>query len=143
MKPLKALISKNTIKRAHAGVKGFFKEKLTCGTVVMFGDETLGVYVNGDLADKMWEKFDFGNRDGVGDGFFLCHSRRLMPCYLGIDMLTHDLHEISFDPNCEIIRIYDKKLKSNDIEHLDKRNLVDTLNDFIKSSKYVNRHNNI
>ena len=139
MKSLKALISKNTIHRAHAGVKGFFKEKLTCGTIVGFEDGTLGVYVDGDLAKYIKQKFNFVF---ISDyRIFLSYNpENQAVCYLNLSDYTDTLEYDDRDYyDYDINRIYDRVLKENEIKEFTENNFHRKIHNIVKGMKYIER----
>lgn len=115
MKPLKALISKNTIHRAHSGSGGMFsKSSLRCGTIVMFDDDTLGVYVEGILGEYMKNKLRF---DDASDKWFITHGRNgKFICFFDLSGLDEELKG-----DYDVIRIYDERLKDDEIKKFTKK----------------------
>jgi len=140
MKPLKALISKSTIKRAHAGVvlSMFSKSNFTCGTIVGFEDGTLGVYVDDQLSKYIEDKFDFVFI--TDHNIILTYdSKDKEVCYFDLIDYTDDLkyndrayHEY------DIVIIYDRVLKENEIKNFTE-NFYKEIHKIVKGMKYIER----
>lgn len=112
MKTLKeALIGKHNIDNFDIDI--FNKKSLKNGTIVMFRDETFGVYVEGDLAQNLKKEFSWDNAEDKW--FFSYAGGKHNNCYFDLSQLNDELYDHHGHRDYDVIRIYDRKLKENEI----------------------------
>ncbi len=101
----------------------FNKECLDFGTVVMFKDLTFGMYVPTDSEIFKKLKKEYFNSANDSKGIFVCYdsSDHNWICWLPIenyndDLTYHPKRRICNSDEYDIVRIYDEKILSKDID---------------------------
>lgn len=117
----------------------FTKDCITCGTIVMFRDETFGVYVDGDIAKEMREHFRIFN---AGTRFFLCsmYKNDIRVTYCNFDSINDKLFHYRVT-DVDIVRIYENPLTIDEIKSFETNftQAYTNLVDMTKSRKYIER----
>lgn len=129
----------------------FNKEYLDIGTVVMFKDLTFGMYVPTDSEIFKKLKKEYFNSANDPKGIFVCYdsSDYNWICWLSLENYNDDLtyrskRSIRNLDEYDIVRIYDEKVPSKDIdEDIDEfiSTFVDNIVKFAKDAehKYIER----
>lgn len=113
----------------------FTKDCMTCGTIVMFRNDTLAVYLDGKIAQKLQAFFRFF----CSYKFFLSINEMSRQAYLDMDGLGDNLL-YSHGSSLDIVRVYEKPLVEQEIMTLKNDNFYTVLEDFAKSRKYIERN---
>lgn len=112
----------------------FKKKDLELGTIVMFGDGTFGVYIEGTLSKTIKEDFDFYDAE---DKFFIGYVSGVpnsIVCYTNLDTLNDSLID-KYDDDFSVIRIYGKKLGEQEILEFTRSNFYTSINKIVSSLK--------
>ena len=132
MKPLKeSFIKAKDLDNISVRIS-FEKKDLELGTIVMFGDKTLGVYVEGSLGKEMKKIFGFYRAE---DKFFIGYDSNTFVSYMDLDDLNDSLIYMSKYNDFSVIRIYDKKLKEQEILKFTRDNFYININKIVSSIK--------
>lgn len=109
-----AFIGKKNIDNTSVAAESFTPQAMRTGTIVMFSDNTYGLYVEGKIGEYMKTKFQFEN---ANDQWFISHSRSGKSiCFFDLSSLDENLRYASGD--FDVIRIYDRRLKDDEIKKL-------------------------
>ena len=134
MKPLKeSFIKAKDLDKISPRIS-FKKKDLELGTIVMFGDETFGVYVEGTLSKTIKEDFDFYDAE---DKFFIGYvnsTSKPIVCYTNLNTLDDSLID-KYDDDSSVIRIYGKKLGEQEILEFTRSNFYTSINEIVSSIK--------
>lgn len=118
MKTLKeALISKNKRDWATSHKISFDKKDLVFGTLVMFKDQTAGIYIPEDKYDLVKNEFSHINDD---EGIFMCHELRdSNPVYQGLRDFDDELnYQNSKEDKYSVCRVYYDKVPEKEIKRI-------------------------
>jgi len=125
--------------RKKAAILKFDKKNVTCGTIVMLRDDTLGVYLDGDIAYEMAELFHFGPTAKEEPFYLNIHDKvSYKGAYLCTSSFNNDLTHCDGN-NLDIIRIYDNPLTIDELATLETKGFYHYLKDFAESRKYIER----
>ena len=116
----------------------FNKDRITCGTIVMFNDETLGVYMDGAISHIISVFF---GRNKHGKAFYLTVpnvTRTDTSSLLDSDDFTSDL-TFRINKEIHIIRIYDNAITLDEMKLLANDNFYSAIEKMAKSRKYIER----
>jgi len=136
MKPLtEALINKKNISKASFHETSFNKKDLVLGTVVMFNDDTFGLFVTKDCYNMIK---DISDVTGIND-YFICYDSDseddAPPLAINIKDFEDDLtYNISYYDYFNVKRVYFDIVPKNKIpSFLD--NFIVNILDFVKRMK--------
>lgn len=119
----------------NTSVDSFTPQSMKTGTIVMFGDNTYGVYVEGRLGEYMKDKLEMSEAE---DKWFISHSISGQHiCFFELSSLDKDLR--SKDSDFDIIRIYDRRLKDDEIKRFTKKEFCHQILSIVDKMTYKER----
>jgi len=128
----------------------FTKDCITCGTIVMFHNKTLGVYVDGDIAHEVKSCHNLSINYGEYEYFLVYNGRADYKTDIADYAYLKDYDdELSFHGDdtryygrygsMYIIRIYEKPLTIHELYGVCADLFYETLESAVESRKYIER----
>ena len=113
-------------------------DNITCGTIVMFSDGTLGVYMDGAIA---YEISVFFSRNKHGKAFYLTvpnMTRTKSSALVDSDDFTSDL-KYRTNKEIYIIRIYNNAITQDEMKSLANDDFYSAIEKMAKDRTYIER----
>ena len=130
-----AFIGRKNIDNTSVSTETFTLQSMRTGTIVMFRDNTYGVYLEGKIGEFMKTKFEF---EYASSQWFLSHSKSgKSVCFFDLSSLDEDLRYKSGD--FDVIRIYDRRLKDDEIKRLTAREFYHYIVSITNKMPYTER----
>lgn len=132
-----AFIGRKNIDNTSISVESFTKQSIRTGTIVMFRDNTYGVYLEGRIGEYMKDKLEMSD---ARNEWFISHARRGEPiCFLDLISLDEDLRYKGGIDDYDIIRIYDRRLKEDEIKRFTKKEFYHQISAIVNKMRYTER----
>lgn len=112
-----ALISKDKRDWATSHKISFDKKDLVFGTLVMFRDQTAGIFISEDKYDLVKNEFPYIGRD---EGIFICHELRdSNPVYQDLSDFNDTLEYLGNEKDeYSVCRVYYDKVPEKEIKRI-------------------------
>lgn len=116
----------------------FTKDSITCGTIVMFSDGTLGVYMDGAISHTI-SVFFGKNRHGKAFYLTIPNATRIdSSTLLDSDNFTNDL-KLHINKELYIIRIYNNAITLDEMKSLANDDFYSVIEKMAKDRTYIER----